>query len=370
VFVSGDFANIGGVPQPRRRFAALDTVNGEATGWNPGGNSVGTVFLLHGDTLYVGGEFTEVGGQPRNHLAALSTTTGELFPWDPNANWPVYAVARGGSTIYVGGVFQRLGGQPRRGMAAVDAVTGALLPWNPDTDSGIVEALLVAGNTVYVGGAFNQIGGQPRRSLAALDAVTGAATAWNPDPTQWDIVNPRIRGLVLADSVLYVGGSFASIGGQPHICLAAVDTATGLAADWDPGLDGLVWSLAAEGSTVYAGGGFTRAGGLPCSGLAAFSPAATPAPSPLPSRVAIPEVWPNPVRAEATVRFALPSSGPASLEVFDLQGRRIQTILRDQSLIAGAHEVTVHTDGWPMGLYVCRLQTRGGVASRKLLVVR
>jgi hypothetical protein len=33
VFVSGDFANIGGAPQPRRRFAALDTLNGEVAGW-------------------------------------------------------------------------------------------------------------------------------------------------------------------------------------------------------------------------------------------------------------------------------------------------------------------------------------------------
>src|SRR5439155_18734229 len=121
---------------------------------------------------------------------------------------------------------------------------GELTPWNPSTDNDVVEALLVNGSTVYVGGGFGQIGGQPRQSLAALDAVTGAATAWNPAPTKWDVVTPRIRGLALVDSVLYVGGSFASIGGQPRICLAAVDTATGLATEWNPELDGLIWSLA------------------------------------------------------------------------------------------------------------------------------
>lgn len=369
VFVSGSFSTIGGAPQPRRRFAALDTLNGEVTGWNPGGNSVGTVFLLHGDTLYVGGEFTEVGGQPRNYLAALSATTGEVLPWDPNASSAVYAMARGRITIYVGGIFQQMGGLSRRGIAAVDVATGALTPWNPDMDNGIVEALLVAGNTIYVGGAFGRIGGQPRRSLAALDAVTGTATAWNPDPTQWDIVDPRIRALALADSVLCVGGSFASIGGQPRICLAAVDTATGLATDWDPGLDGLVWSLASDENTVYVGGGFTRAGGLPSTGLAAFSLSEPPQPAPGPVSFALAQSIPNPARTGAIIRFALSEAASVTLSVHDLQGRRVATPLSHARMDAGPHEVPLQTGGWKPGVYLYRLEAGARSATRKMVVV-
>ena len=368
VFVSGNFANIGGAPQPRRRFAALDTLNGEVTEWNPGGNSVGTVFLLEGDMLYVGGEFTEVGGQARNYVAAIDAMSGEVLPWNPNANWPVYALARGGSTIYLGGIFQRMGGQPRRGIAAVAAGTGALLRWNPDTDNGIVESLLVAGNTVYVGGAFAQIGGQPRRSLAALDALTGFATAWNPDPTQWDIVNPRIRALALTDSFLYVGGSFASIGGQPRICLAALDTSTGLATEWDPGLDGLVWSLAADGNTVYVGGGFTRAGGLPAVGLAAFSIPIEP--PPVPPAFALAQCIPNPVQSGAVIRFSLPEPATVTLAVYDLQGRRIATLLDHAFREAGRHDVSVPSERWRPGVYLYRLEGGGRSATRKMAVIR
>jgi len=368
VLVSGDFATIGGAPQPRNYFAALDTINGEVTNWDPGANSLANVFLLEGDTLYVGGEFTQIGGQPRNYAAALNATTGEVTAWNPNVNSPVLAMARSGNTMYIGGLFDHVTGQLRRGIAAVDATTGALTPWNPDTDNSTVEALLVSGNTVYVGGGFGRIGGQPRRSLAALDAVTGSATAWDPGPTNWDIITPRVRGLVLSDSVLYVGGSFASIGGQPRICLASVDTATGLATDWDPGMDGLIWSLATDGSTVYAGGGFSRAGGLPAAGLAAFALPQDRVTAPIPFALA--QTFPNPAHSNTIIRYALPVAAPVTLSVYDLQGRRVASLLDHVFQGAGRHDVPVQADRWNPGVYLYRFEAGGRSVTRKLVVVR
>jgi len=366
VFVSGDFSNIGGEPKPRRYFAALDTANGEATDWNPGANQIANVFLLESDTLYVGGEFTQIGGQTRNYLAALDATTGQVTSWDPNASWPVFALARSGSAMYVGGLFSSVGRRTRRGIAAVDVVTGALTPWDPDSDNGIIKALLVNGNTVYVGGMFGQIGGQPRRSIAALDATTGEATPWYPQPTAWGSPT-EVKALAMVDGTLYVGGVFGSIGGQPRICLAAVDTSTGLATDWDPGTDGYVWSLAADGSTIYAGGGFTRAGGLPAVGLAAFSIPEEPVPMPVP--FALLQSIPNPARSSAIIRFALPGAAPVTLSVYDLQGRRVATLLDHVFLAAGPHDVPVQSGRWKPGVYLYRLKAGGRSATRKMVVL-
>ena len=367
VFASGDFANIGGAPQPRRHFAALDTLNGEVTSWNPGGNSVGTVFLLDGDTLYAGGEFTEAGGQPRNYLAAFSATNGEILPWNPNASSPVHAMARDGNKIYLGGVFQQMGGQWRRGIAAVDAATGVLDLWNPDTDNSTVEALLVSGNKIYVGGMFGQIGGQARRSIAALDALTGSATPWYPQPTAWGTPT-EVKALALMGETLCVGGAFASIGGQSRICLAAVDTSTGLATEWDPRLDGLVWSLAVVGNTIYAGGGFTRAGGLPSAGLAAFSSSEDPWSAPISFSLA--QNIPNPTSSSAIIRFALPQGTVVSLSVYDLHGRRVANLLNAVFQGAGRHEVPVATSDWKPGVYLYRLDAGGQSATRKMVVLR
>ena len=369
VFVSGDFTSIGGDPQPRQYLAAVDTVKGEVVDWNPGANQVAGVFLLAGDTLYAGGYFTQVGGQPRNYLAAINATTAEVISWNPDANSWVLTMARSGNTIYVGGIFQRIGAQWQPCLAAVDALTGSPLPWDPQVVPGVVDALLVSGNTLYVGGGFEQIGGQPRNSIAALDATTGDATPWYPQTSSWGAPT-RVRRLALLDGTLCVGGRFGAIGGQPRICLAAVDTSTGLATDWDPGLDGLVWALAAEGHALYVGGGFTRAGGYPATGLAAFSTAPPVPPTPPVSRLAIARVTPNPIHLTASVRFALPSAGRTTLDVFDMQGRRVATVLNHQPLGAGWHEEPLRSERWPEGVYFCRLEVEGGSVTRKFVVLR
>jgi hypothetical protein len=368
VFVSGDFSIIGGDPQPRSYLAALDTINGEVTDWNPDANDLASVFMLAGDTLYAGGVFTQMGGRARSCAAAIDATTGAVLPWDPSANWPgVLAMARGGDTIFLGGVFTQVGGQPRQSLAAVDAYTGALSDWNPGTDGNAVEALLIAGNTLYVGGNYRVIGSEARNAIAALNAQTGAVMPWYPAPTAWGVPS-EVKALALNDSLLYVGGAFATISGQPRICLAAVDTSTTLATGWDPGLDGYVWTLLASGSTIHVGGGFSRAGGLPCAGLAGFS-IPPPSPNPPASRLAI-TVIPNPIRAEAVARLVLPVGGLVSLDVYDLQGRRVAAILHSEERAAGVHEVPIRASGWREGVYFCRIRIGGATATRKMAVLR
>lgn len=366
VFVSGDFSAIGGDPQPRQQLAALDTLNGEVADWNPGANSVVDVFLLEGDTLYAGGYFTQVGGLPRNYVAAIDVKTGEVTAWNPDADSWVLTMARSGTTIFLGGIFQRIGGLGRPCVAAVDALTGAALPWDAQVAPGVVDALLVSGNTLYVGGGFEQIGGKPRSSIAALDATTGGAIPWYPQASGWG--SPvRVRALALIDSTLYVGGSFGIMGSQPRICLAALDTSTALATAWDPGLDGLVWTMGTEGKELFVGGGFTRAGGLPAAGLAAFSVPEAPAPQPLSFALI---TVPNPARAVAVIRFTLPQASPVSLSLFDLQGRCVAKLLEGAFRNPGRHDISLQTGSLKPGIYLCRLEAGGRSATRKMVVMR
>jgi hypothetical protein len=370
VFVSGNFTSIGG--QTRASLAALDTLDGEALPWNLGADDVATKLVVDGSTLYAGGYFTIVGGQTREYLASVDTRSGELLPWNPGAGWPVLGMALAGKTMYVGGLFSELGGAEREGIGAVDLTTGVATGWNPNpvANSGWVNTIVVNGNTVFVGGAFDNIGGQRRRSIAALDATTGAATGWDPGTLGWDVAGGEVKSMTLVDSLLYVGGDFGEIGGAYRVCLAAVDTATGRATDWNPDPDGYVLSLLASGSTIYAGGGFSRLGRYPSAGVAAFrtsDPATIPPPV---TALAISRIAPNPAKTSVTIRLALPSTGLARLEVFDIQGRRVAEPLRDQPELAGIREVPFSTAGLRGGIYICRLTAGGKSASRKLLVIR
>jgi hypothetical protein len=91
----------------------------------------------------------------------------------------VYALAVARGTVYVGGSFTEIGGEVRKGMGAVSATTGALTSWNPRA-SGAVNALAVGLRVVFAGGSFTSLGAVDRTRLASIDLATGRVTAWNP----------------------------------------------------------------------------------------------------------------------------------------------------------------------------------------------
>src|SRR6185295_12195769 len=164
--------------------------------------------------VYVGGDFHQVGGVPRNHVAAIDKTTGVPTSWNPDAsgNDPYYhmvwAIAVDGATVYVGGDFNQIGGQPRNCIAALNSGNGLATSWNPNASGGSdptrINALEIDGSTIYAGGQFSQIGGQPRSCIAALDGTTGLARTWNPNCQNCT----GIYALKKSGPVLYVGGYF------------------------------------------------------------------------------------------------------------------------------------------------------------------
>ena len=237
---------------------------------------------VSGSTVYAGGYFTSIGGQARNQIAALDARTGDATAWNPSAGGPeTYGVSRdvdafalSGSTVYVGGQFTSIGGQPRNRIAALDARTGRASAWNPNAGD-VVNALAVTGSTVYAGGQFDSIGGRARNLIAALGVRTGRATAWNPNARGRDSYS-GVYALALSGSTVYAGGYFGSIGGRARNNLASLNARTGRASAWNPNAGDVVNALAVTGSTVYAGGRFTIIGGFDQGGFAAFGPLARP----------------------------------------------------------------------------------------------
>lgn len=268
VYLGGTFASVGG--QPRARLAAVDGVTGGLAAWNPGANGPVNAIALAGGfnpitnplRIYVGGEFTVVGGTPRNRLAQL-TEGGGVASWNPDASERVHALRVAGSLLYVGGEFTSIGGQPLRHAAAIDRTTGAATNWDPRL-GGFVRVLSATGTSVFAGGDFFTAGGVPRRNLAALDRTTGQPTAWDPG------ADATVEALETDGATIYTGGSFTQVGGQPRARIAAVDAATGAATPWNPGASATVYELAMGAGVVYTAGNFTTIGGQPRARLAAL----------------------------------------------------------------------------------------------------
>ena len=270
IYVGGQFENIGG--QARNYLAVLDT-SGNATSWDP--NPISYVFTISmsNSNIYVGGEFDYIGGVTRNNLAAINITTGRPTSWNPASDFPVKSMVLDGSTLYVGGVFTQIGGAARNRIAAIDTGTGLATAWDPSATGGFngVLALALSGSNVYAGGDFTTIGGQPRNRIAALDTGTGLATAWDPN------ADNSIATITINGSNVYAGGSFSNIGGQARNRIAAIDITTGNATAWDPNASGgggfpatKISALAVSGSNVYAGGDFTTIGGQARNRIAAI----------------------------------------------------------------------------------------------------
>ena len=366
VYVGGSFSRVGG--EARANLAAFDARDGTLTPWNPAPSGGVNALAVNGSTIYAGGQFTGIGGQPRRYLAAVDSVTGAASAWDPDPDDFIEALATDGNTVYAGGWFAHMKGLPRKTLAAIDAASGVTRDWDAYGD-GVVDAIAVKGDTIFVGGLFFSLGGQNRRDLASLDARTGLATEWHP------VLGPGVggdysdvRALQLQGNTLYAGGDFGSVNGVTRNYLAALDASTGaLVEDWNPNPDGFIWALAMGPKTVYAGGGYERMNGVPVGSIAALKAVPTStAPPPSGTLTAIP----NPVYSSATLRFALAGPAPVTLAVFDVQGRRLATLLNRSPMASGEHVVPLVTSGWPAGCYLARLEADGVTMTRKLVVLR
>ena len=73
--------------------------------WNPNANAGAVIRALKvspaGTRVYVGGDFSVVGGALRSRVAALDPTSGVALSWDPYVNDSVKAIttSNSGATV-------------------------------------------------------------------------------------------------------------------------------------------------------------------------------------------------------------------------------------------------------------------------------
>ncbi len=80
-------------------------------------------------------------------------------------------------------------------------------------------------------------------------------------------------------------------------------------------------------------------------------------------------VYPNPSADQAWISYYVPESGRATIELFDLLGRRVQTVI-DADMPAGAHRAALDGSALGSGVYVLRLRAANEVRTVKLTRLR
>ena len=274
LYLGGDFT---GLARSAPGLAALDPATGSLVPTandldrNPlaGTLTVSAVVGAPDGGVYVAGVFDGAGGIPQPRLLRLGADGALDAAFAPDVDFgslgstgAITSMALGadGSRLYLAGDFAKVGGLSRTQLAAVDARTGAATGWQPSVSGGSVTRVALGGGALYLSGSFTTVGGAARKGLAAVSLTNGVPTAFDPQPNAVGTVND----LAVAGSAVYLAGSFTTLQGASHPLVAAVDPATGAPTAFDAHLSGFrVSRIAIAGDTVYLGGASFTVGGGP-----------------------------------------------------------------------------------------------------------
>lgn len=150
----------------------------------------GTVLAITkvGNTMVLGGSFTTASASGSGavintpYVLAFDATTGVInTSFLPGVNKPVNAVLPGptANTVYLGGNFTSVGGQTIKGLTLVNLSNGSRVAgFTTPVMNGLTNALQRAGNRLFVGGTFTVAGGLARGGIVSLNATTGAVDSF------------------------------------------------------------------------------------------------------------------------------------------------------------------------------------------------
>ena len=89
----------------------------------------------------------------------------------------------------------------------------------------------------------------------------------------------------------------------------------------------------------------------------------------LPLSFCINGIHPNPFNSSTTITYQLPHSTHVSLVVYDLSGRRVDSLV-DERLGGGIYTATWQPDNLASGLYFVRFEAGDRMQMRKVVLIR
>ena len=90
----------------------------------------------------------------------------------------------------------------------------------------------------------------------------------------------------------------------------------------------------------------------------------------LPNKIALKANYPNPFNPKTNIRFTLPIQHNVTLEIYNILGRKVATLLNDKSYQAGLHSVSWDASNVASGTYIYRLITDERIISKKMTVIK
>ncbi len=418
LYIGGNFTTAGG-------SSASYVAKWGSNGWSPLGSGVNhlvNAVAVGKNEVYVGGNFTTPGGNSANYIASWNGSTWSSLGAPTNGvNSTVYTLATYGDTVFVGGKFTTAGGNS----------ASYLAKWNTHLWTALgagvnnpVYALATNGTNLFIGGSFTASG------LVDANDVIEWGIADSSFSTLGDGLNNQASAIVATGNDTYIGGSFSTAGNKPSYCFARYNPnlplipatpvlisplggTTGVPRkttfNWNPSTNATSYHLQVASSiSIDSVGGFVDANVLfdttlsgtteklstpltastiyywhvsatGTAGASAYSAAAQYTTGTgvdginelggIPNEFVLHQNYPNPFNPTTIIRFQVPKNGNVLLEVYDILGRKVATLM-NKDISTGYYEISFDASHLSSGVYFCRMATANFSDIKKMLLVK
>ncbi len=237
------------------------------------GTGLVNAIAIHGDKVYVGGDFDRAGGISAVNIAVWDSNTETWSALGSGTNGNVFALYHDGTALYVGGSFSSAGAASVNNIASWNgssfSALGSGVSVSHSPFSPTVRIITGDGSDIYVGGHFFSAGGSTVNHIAKWDGSNWSALGSGMNSTGGFFVDD----ISISDTTLFAGGNFTSAGGSGVNCVAQFDLGAG---GWSALGSGVtcgafsngVRALQVQGTTLHVGGNFTVAGATSTNGYA------------------------------------------------------------------------------------------------------
>ncbi|MEP0007522.1 MAG: T9SS type A sorting domain-containing protein [Balneola sp.] len=90
----------------------------------------------------------------------------------------------------------------------------------------------------------------------------------------------------------------------------------------------------------------------------------------LPQNMELEQNYPNPFNPSTTIAYGVPNTGKVTLEVFDILGRKVATLLNGENKTAGRYTLHFNASNLASGMYIYRLRAGNVVMIKKFTLIK
>ncbi|MEX0844746.1 MAG: T9SS type A sorting domain-containing protein, partial [Balneolaceae bacterium] len=92
--------------------------------------------------------------------------------------------------------------------------------------------------------------------------------------------------------------------------------------------------------------------------------------SDLPEKIVLEQNYPNPFNPSTVISYQLPVNSVVKLQIYDMLGREVATLIDGERKAAGKYNVTFNAGNLASGIYIYQLKVGNSIFTKKLSLIK